>query len=75
MTKTEIFEKTEKIGSVLVNVLTLIVFLFLIFSAVYIGYTLSHEKQKNQTVEEWHKDLVLDGDYVYCPYCGEKLKE
>lgn len=33
-------------------------------------YRLHHQK----TVDTQHEELMLEGEYKYCPYCGEELE-
>ena len=73
MMKIEMSKIFEKVGDTIISVLTAMVFLLLIFLALYAGYSLRHED--NRTIEEQHQDLMLDGDYIYCPYCGKKLEK
>ena len=44
-------------------------FIFLGF-VVGDAYRFHHPK----TVDNQHEKLMLEGEYKYCPYCGEKLE-
>ena len=67
----------EKIGNF---VYWLILVLLIGMIGVGIGVTITFtalelDYRANHTIAEQHESLMLDGDYIYCPYCGEKLEE
>ena len=44
--------------------------------AIFMGIVARNvNKTKITTIESQHQALIDEHDYVYCPYCGEKLEE
>ena len=59
-------EAKEFILSLIVCVFLLIGFGFVVGDA----YRFNHPK----SVDAQHEELMLKGEYKYCPYCGEELE-
>lgn len=52
---------------------TVLLFVFVLLALGFMcgdSYRLHHPK----SVDNQHEELMLKGEYNYCPYCGEKLK-
>ncbi len=66
----------EKIGNF---VYWLLCFLVIGMVGVGIGVavtlaSLELDYRANPTVAEQHESIMLDHEWLYCPYCGEKLE-
>lgn len=54
----------------------IVVCLFIGFmvGVVVVTYKIEMEYRESPTVAEQHESIMLDHDWLYCPYCGEKLE-
>lgn len=66
-------ETKEKKGR-LENLATIIE-IFVIIVSLFVGFIAGSTYEFNRTtdINKQHEELVLEGTYNYCPYCGEQL--
>lgn len=52
-----------------------IIVIFAIIVSLYVGFIAGSTYELNHTtdINKQHEELVLEGTYNYCPYCGEQL--
>ena len=74
--KTKTLEILNKIGNFVYR-LMLVLLIGMIGVGIGVAVTLTElelDYRENPTVDEQHESIMLDKDYIYCPYCGEKLE-
>lgn len=52
---------------------TVLLFVFVLLALGFMcgdSYRLHHP----QTIDSQHEEIMLEGEYKYCPYCGEELE-
>ena len=51
-------------------IMAMILFIFLGF---VVGET--YNRHHSKSIDTQHEELMLEGEYKYCPYCGASFKE
>jgi uncharacterized protein YneF (UPF0154 family) len=62
-----------KIADVL-GCIVVCLFIGFMFGVAVVTYKIEMEYRESPTVAEQHESIMLDHEWLYCPYCGEKLE-
>jgi len=67
----------EKIGQIVRWIIYALFFTFLGLMFGVTALTVQMEKyyRESPTIDEQHQSIMLDHEWLYCPYCGERIRE